>query len=100
MSQNRLAESASLGDLIGGLASDIQDLVRGEIALGRSELEQKLDPKTFFRIHRSTLVNMAWIKELSPLPGGGLNARLKDVQGTDLTVARDRAREFKARLDL
>ena len=43
MSQNRLAESASLGDLIGGLASDIQDLVRGEIALGRSELEQKLD---------------------------------------------------------
>jgi two-component system, LytTR family, response regulator len=65
-----------------------------------AQLEQKLDPKTFFRIHRSTLVNLAWIKELSPLPGGGLNARLKDAQGTDLTVARDRAREFKARLDL
>jgi uncharacterized membrane protein YqjE len=32
-----------LGDLVGGLASDIQDLVRGEIALGRAELEQKLD---------------------------------------------------------
>jgi len=43
---------------------------------------------------------MAWIKELSPLPGGGLNARLKDVQGTDLTVARDRTREFRARLNL
>lgn len=64
-----------------------------------AQLEQKLDPKTFFRIHRGTLVNMAWVKELSPLPGGGLNARLKDTQGTDLTVARDRAREFKARLD-
>jgi two-component system, LytTR family, response regulator len=65
-----------------------------------AQLEQKLDPKAFFRIHRKMLVNMAWIKELSPLPGGGLNARLKDAQGTDLTVARDRAREFKARLDL
>jgi len=65
-----------------------------------AQLEQKLDPKAFFRIHRGTLVNMAWIKELSLLPGGGLNARLKDVQGTDLTVARDRSREFRARLDL
>jgi two-component system LytT family response regulator len=65
-----------------------------------AQLEHKLDPKTFIRIHRSTLVNIAWIKELSPLPGGGLNARLKDVQGTDLTVARDRTREFRARLDL
>jgi len=43
VSQNRPGESASLGDLIGGLAGDIQDLVRGEIALGRAELEQKLD---------------------------------------------------------
>ncbi|MDB6159512.1 MAG: response regulator receiver protein [Gammaproteobacteria bacterium] len=65
-----------------------------------AQLEQRLDPKTFFRIHRGTLVNITWIKELSPLPGGGLNARLKDVQGTDLTVARDRTREFRARLNL
>jgi|KBSSwiStaDraftv2_1062776.scaffolds.fasta_scaffold29437_2 two-component system LytT family response regulator len=65
-----------------------------------AQLEQKLDPKAFFRIHRKMLVNVTWIKELSPLPGGGLNARLKDVQGTDLTVARDRVREFKTRLGL
>jgi hypothetical protein len=43
VSQNRTGEVGSLGDLVGGLASDIQDLVRGEIALGRAELEQKLD---------------------------------------------------------
>lgn len=65
-----------------------------------AQLEQKLDPRAFFRIHRKMLVNGAWIKELSPLPGGGLNARLKDPHGTDLTVARDRVREFKAWLDL
>jgi len=32
----------SIGEILGGLASDIQELVRGEIALARSELDQKL----------------------------------------------------------
>lgn len=62
-----------------------------------SDLEQKLDPHKFFRIHRSTVVNLAWIKEVTSLPGGMLNVRLKDATNTDLTVARDRAREFKIR---
>ena len=62
-----------------------------------AELERKLDPSQFARIHRSTLVNLAWIKEISSLPGGTLNVRLKDARNTDLTVARDRARGFKAR---
>jgi two-component system, LytTR family, response regulator len=62
-----------------------------------ADLEKKLDPKKFVRIHRGTLVSLAWIKEVSSLPGGLLNIRLKDAKRTDLTVARDRAREFKAR---
>lgn len=62
-----------------------------------SELEKTLDPKRFFRIHRSTVVNLPWIKEVTSLPGGALNIRLKDSKNTDLTVARDRAREFKIR---
>ena len=63
-----------------------------------ADLEGKLDPKKFLRIHRSTIVNVAWIKEVAALPGGGLNVRLRDAKETDLTVARDRAREFKSRL--
>jgi two-component system LytT family response regulator len=63
-----------------------------------TELERKLDPKKFLRIHRSTVVNVHWIKEVASLPGGALNVRLKDGKGTDLTVARDRAREFKTRV--
>ena len=63
-----------------------------------AELEKKLDPKKFVRIHRSTLLNVDWIKEITSLPGGGLNVRLKDGKDTDLIVARDRARELKARL--
>jgi two-component system, LytTR family, response regulator len=63
-----------------------------------SELEQRPDPHKFFGIHRATVVNLAWIKEVTSLPGGMLNVRLEDAKGTDLTVARDRAREFKTRV--
>jgi two-component system LytT family response regulator len=63
-----------------------------------AELEKKLDPKKFIRVHRSTVVNIDWIKEVASLPGGAFHLRLKDAQHTDLTVARDRAREFKARV--
>ena len=63
-----------------------------------AQLEKKLDPKKFARIHRSTLVNLDWIREISPLPGGALNLRLKDTKGTDLTVARDRAHAFRTLL--
>jgi two-component system, LytTR family, response regulator len=62
------------------------------------ELERRLDPQQFVRIHRGTLVNLAWVREAAPLPGGGLNLRLKDEAQTDLTVSRDRARLVKARL--
>jgi two-component system LytT family response regulator len=62
-----------------------------------AELEKKLNPRKFVRIHRGTLVNLAWIKEVALLPGGGLHVRLGDAKHTALTVARDRAREFKAR---
>lgn len=65
-----------------------------------AELERKLDPKKFVRVHRATLVNLAWVREVSSLPGGALNLRLKDAKGTDLTVARDRVHAFRALLAL
>lgn len=62
-----------------------------------AELEMKLNPRQFARIHRGTVVNLAWIKEVGLLPGGALNVRLKDGKGTELTVARDRSRDFRER---
>ena len=62
------------------------------------QLENMLNPKHFLRIHRSTIVNTLWIREVTTLPGGSLNVRLKDPTGTDLIVSRDRARAFKTRL--
>ena len=63
-----------------------------------AQLETLLDPRHFLRIHRGTIVNASWIKEVTTLPGGSLNLRLKDAKGTDLVVSRDRARAFKTRL--
>ena len=63
-----------------------------------SDLEQKLDPHHFFRIHRSTLLNLAWVKELDAWFGGRALVRLKDAKATELQVARERVQEFKKRL--
>ena len=65
-----------------------------------AELEPKLDPARFFRIHRAVLLNLDWIEELTPLFAGRLMVRLKDQKRTELTVARDRARALKDRLSL
>lgn len=62
------------------------------------DLEKKLDPRKFVRIHRSTIVNVHWIKDASSLPGGSLNLRLRDARETNLTVARDRVHDFKLQL--
>jgi len=65
-----------------------------------AELEQKLGPSRFFRIHRGTLMNLDWLEELTPWFTGRMAARLKDEKRTELTVARDRVRLLKRYLDL
>jgi len=63
-----------------------------------SQLEQKLNPRRFLRIHRATLVNLDFVAEMHGWFGGGVQVRLKDAKGTELTVARDRVRTLKERL--
>lgn len=62
-----------------------------------TELEAKLPPKRWIRIHRSTLVNIEAVKELHTWFGGKLLIKLKDGR-TELNVARERAAEVRARL--
>lgn len=66
--------------------------------LSIAELEAKLDPRRFVRIHRSTLVNVAFVHELYTYFGGKMLLRLKDDARTELTVARERVKELKDRL--
>ena len=65
-----------------------------------SELETQLDPRRFARIHRGTIVNVPMIQELFPDVDGGMLVRLKDEKRTELSVARDRVRDLKARLGI
>ena len=65
-----------------------------------SEIEQRLDPKKFIRIHRSTLLNLDYADELHSWFAGGVVVRLKDEKRTELTVARDRVRALKERLGI
>jgi two-component system LytT family response regulator len=67
--------------------------------LSIAELEQKLSPQRWVRIHRSMLLNVDAVKELHTWFGGKLLVKLKDGQ-TELQVARERATEVKAKLGI
>ncbi len=64
------------------------------------ELEQKLAPQHFVRIHRSTIVALKSVLELHPWFAGGMRILLKDEKRTELNVARDRVKVLKERLGL
>jgi two-component system LytT family response regulator len=65
-----------------------------------AELEQRLDPGRFRRIHRAVLVNIDWIQEVNSWFAGKVVITLKDGRHTQLTVARDRVRSLKSRLGI
>ncbi len=64
------------------------------------ELEHRLDPAKFLRIHRSALVNVDWVHEVNSWFAGKVVLTLKDGGHTQLTVARDRVRSVKDRLGI
>jgi two-component system LytT family response regulator len=65
-----------------------------------ADLEHRLNPSKFLRIHRSALVNVDWIHEVNSWFAGKVVLTLKDPQHTQLTVARDRVRTLKDRLGI
>jgi two-component system LytT family response regulator len=65
-----------------------------------TDLERKLDPSRFVRIHRGMLVNLGWVSELRTDEDGHLVVRLRGERKTDLVVSRDRVRALKERLGL
>jgi two-component system LytT family response regulator len=65
-----------------------------------TNIEKKVDAKTFIRIHRNTLVNLAFIEEIHGWFSGSVMVRIKDKHRTELVVARDRVRILKDALHL
>jgi DNA-binding LytR/AlgR family response regulator len=63
------------------------------------ELEGRLDPRQFIRIHLGTLVSLAWVEAIEGRAGGSLRVRLRG-KGMELEVARERVRGLKERFML
>ena len=61
-----------------------------------AQLEKRLDPAQFFRIHRSSLINLEASFELEPWQDGRLKLHFSD--GVTLVAAREPARELRNRL--
>ena len=64
------------------------------------ELERKLDPRRFLRVHRSALVNVDYIHELHTWFAGKMLLRLKDQKRTEIPISRDRVHVVKERLGI
>lgn len=60
-----------------------------------AEMEEKLDPKMFFRLHRSTLINLSYISEIVPWFAGQYKVVMKDREKTELTLSRRRVKDLK-----
>jgi two-component system LytT family response regulator len=65
--------------------------------LGRSllTLEEKLDPRRYFRANRSQIVNLEFIERVELGEGGRLHVQMRD--GPEIEVSRRQARLFRAR---
>ena len=62
-----------------------------------AEMEGILDPKIFFRTHRSTIINLNRIKEIVPAQSGVYDVYLNDAARTCVPLSRDRARVLRER---
>jgi two-component system LytT family response regulator len=58
-----------------------------------SELEQRLDPQRFFRVHRSAIINLDRVREIRSLPHGDRELVLAD--GAQVRLSRTRRPEFE-----
>lgn len=61
-------------------------------------MEERLDPKHFFRANRKQVINLAWVDGIEPWFSGGLLVRLKG--GLKVELSRRQAQEFRERMSL
>ena len=87
------------------LAEDSISIVTGQVS-GTSnyrtldELQARLDPEVFWRVHRSHLVNINKIKEIVPWVSRNYILRMRDAKATEIPVSRSQTRRLREYLKL
>jgi len=61
-------------------------------------LDERLDPKTFFRANRKHIINLKWVDNIEPWLNGGLLVKLKG--GQKIEISRRQSIKFKDLLSL
>ena len=64
------------------------------------ELQARLDPAVFWRVHRSHLVNITKIKEIVPWFSRNYLLKMKDPKATEIPVSRSQTRRLREYLQL
>ena len=84
-----------------GLISVVTPTVEGESNYRTiEELQSNLDPETFWRVHRSFLVNIHRIKEVIPWFKSSFQLRMDDKKHTEIPVSRVQTKRLRALLKL
>jgi len=87
------------------LADESINIITGQVA-GTSnyrtldDLQARLDPDVFWRVHRSHLVNINKIKEIVPWFSRNYILRMKDAKGTEIPVSRAQTKRLRDYLKL
>lgn len=63
---------------------------------GIGKLEEKLDPEKFIRIHRSTIINLNYLKEIEKHFNGGLMVKMQN--GKSFPVSRTYAKKIRKKV--
>ena|SRR5438067_5532550 len=87
------------------LADESINIVTGHVAGASNyrtldDLQARLDPEVFWRVHRSHLVNINKIKEIVPWFSRNYILRMKDAKGTEIPVSRSQTKRLREYLKL
>ena len=62
------------------------------------ELQARLNPQQFIRIHRSTIANLNFVQTIEPLLGGIYVMKMNDKKRSELNVSRNAAKTVREKL--
>lgn len=74
------------------------DAAQPQLFRSLNAMEERLDPKYFFRANRRQIINLAWIDKIEPWFSGGLLVHLKG--GAKVELSRRQAQEFREKMSL